>query len=57
MIEERSSFAGKSCNCLRQQRRSAFSGGPLARDADGGFILPFTARGRLLLEVNGFFES
>ena len=58
MIEERSSFAGETLRLPATAKEvRVFGGEPLARDADGGFILPVTARGRLLLEVTGFFES
>lgn len=57
MIEERSSFAGETLRLPATAKEvRVFGGEPLARDADGGFILPVNARGRLLLEAPGFFE-
>jgi hypothetical protein len=57
MIEERSSFAGETLRLPANANEiRVFGGEPLPRDADGGFILPVTARGRLLLEVPGFFN-
>lgn len=56
MIEERSSFAGETLQLPEAaQEVRVFGGEPLTRDANGGFILPVTARGRLLLEVPAFF--
>ncbi|MEO8614736.1 MAG: alpha-L-fucosidase [Luteolibacter sp.] len=57
MIEERSSFAGEvlhlpsAVGALR-----VFGGEELICDAQGGYILPVNARGRLLLEVPEFFK-
>ena len=58
MIEERSSFAGETLRCPKGvgevidfETRT-----PLARNADGSFVLPLK-KGRLLLEVPGFFAK
>ena len=55
MIEERSSFAGERL-CLPARATSArlFHGPVLQRADDGTFLLP-AAKGRLLVEVPGFF--
>jgi hypothetical protein len=60
MIEERSSFAGEVIHLPPAARevRVFGTGEKLARSADGsGFDLPARARGRLLLEVPGFFTA
>ena len=55
LIEERSSFAGESLRLPPQGVTARLFDGPvLARAADGAFLLP-TAKGRLLIEVPGFF--
>jgi hypothetical protein len=56
MIEERGSFAGELLHLpdAAKSVRVFGSGGFLQRSANGAFILP-TAKGRLLLEVKGFF--
>ena len=58
MIEERSSLAGE---VLRLPEAATgvrvFGGAALERAAPGGFALPADARGRLLLEVPGFFSG
>ena len=57
MIEERSSFAGEVLRLPPAARevRVFGTGELLQRNADGAFDLPVRARGRLLLEVPGFF--
>jgi hypothetical protein len=57
IIEERSSFAGEVLR-LPAKAKSArvFGGAALPRDAAGGFVLP-TAKGRLLIEVPGYFKA
>lgn len=58
MIEERSSFAGEVLHLPAAATTArVFSGEALSINADGGFDLPVTARGRLLIEVPGFFKS
>ncbi len=59
MIEERSSFAGEVLRLPSAAREVHVfgTGEVLSPQADGSFILPFNARGRLLLEVPGFFEA
>lgn len=60
MIEERSSFAGEVLRlpAAAKEVRIFGTGEKLARSADGsGFDLPVKARGRLLLEVPGFFAK
>jgi hypothetical protein len=59
MIEERGSFAGESLHLPPAARcvRVHGTGEELARSGDGSFELPTRARGRLLLEVPGFFAS
>ncbi len=60
MIEERSSYAGEVLRlpAAAQEVRVFGTGEKLARAADGtGFDLPMRARGRLLLEVPGFFRT
>jgi len=58
MIEERSSFAGEILQLpAAASEAHVFGGDALTRDADGGFILPVAARGRLLVEVPGFFKA
>lgn len=57
MIEERSSFAGEVLRLPAGAREvRVFGGHVLARLPEGGFALPPEARGRLLLEVCGFFS-
>jgi hypothetical protein len=57
MIEERSSFAGEVLRLPPSAvRANVFRGKDLGRTADGGFLLPDNARGRLLLEVPSFFD-
>ena len=57
VIEERSSFAGE-CLYLPEGAKQVrvFNGPTLERDADGAFILPMV-KGRLLLEVPGYFQA
>jgi len=57
MIEERMSFAGKTLYLPESARQVRVFGAaePLPRTPDGGFALP-TTKGRLLLEVPGFFN-
>jgi hypothetical protein len=58
MIEERSSFAGEVLRLPEAAKEARIFGGiVLPRSSDGGFLLPADARGRLLLEVPGFFRS
>ncbi len=59
MIEERSSFAGEVLRLPKAAREVRVFGTDtnLAPAIDGGFELPAKARGRLLLEVPGFFGS
>ena len=55
LIEEPSSFAGERLHLPEQaQTVRIFSGKVLERDADGAFVLP-AVKGRLLLEVPGYF--
>ena len=55
LIEERSSFAGESLRLpARATSARLFDGPALERAADGTFLLP-VAKGRLLIEVPGFF--
>jgi hypothetical protein len=56
MIEERSSFAGEILRLPASARevRDYISGEILPKTSEGDFILP-PARGRLLLEIPGFF--
>jgi hypothetical protein len=57
MIEERGSFAGEVLRlpAAAKQVRVFGTGELLTRDANGSFMLPM-AKGRLLLEVPGFFK-
>jgi hypothetical protein len=57
VIEERMSFAGETLR-LPQKAQSArlYHGADLSRNADGSFALP-VAKGRLLIEVPGYFAS
>ena len=59
MIEERSSFAGENLRLPANaaEVRVFGTGETLVRAADGTFVLPTAARGRLLLEVPGFFRA
>lgn len=59
MIEERSSFAGELLALPEQARevRVFGSGETLSKNAEGKWKLPPEARGRLLLEVPGFFAA
>ncbi len=58
MIEERSSFAGEVLRLPDAAKEvRVFGGDVLPRTTEGGFALPADARGRLLLEVAGFFEQ
>ncbi len=58
MIEERSSFAGEVLRLPPAARevRVFGTGELILRNGDGAFDLPVRARGRLLLEVPGFFS-
>jgi hypothetical protein len=58
IVEERMSFAGETLYLPKPARevRIFNTSERLPRDGDGGFILP-VAKGRLLLEVPGFFTS
>ncbi len=58
MIDERSSFAGETLRLptAAELVRVFGTGEILPRTTDGAFILPM-AKGRLLLEVPGFFDS
>jgi hypothetical protein len=58
MIEERSSFAGELLRLpIAAEKARLFPGGEeLPRDPSGAFVLPI-AKGRLLLEVPGFFGA
>ena len=58
MIEERSSFAGELLRLpWKVKAARLFEGAELTRDdASGAFILP-SSKGRLLLEVPGYFKS
>jgi len=57
MIEERSSFAGETLRlpAAASQVHVFAAGESLLREADGGWLLPASARGRLLLEIPSFF--
>jgi hypothetical protein len=56
MIEERSGFAGEILRLARPAREvRVFRGAALAA-VPGGWLLPSDARGRLLLEVPGYFR-
>lgn len=58
MVEERSSFAGERLRLppSAKEVRVFGTGEKLVQDTDGAFLLPF-AKGRLLLEVPGFFQG
>jgi hypothetical protein len=57
VIEERMSFAGESLNLPAKAKtvRLFETGEELPKNSDGSFTLPI-AKGRLLLEVAGYFE-
>jgi len=59
MIEERSSFAGELLRlpAAAHEVRVFGTGESLPRAADGAFTLPVSVRGRLLLEVEGFWNA
>jgi len=59
MIEERSTFAGESLRLPAAAKEVHVFGTneKLLRNPDGSFALPLTARGRLLLEVPGFWQQ
>ena len=55
LIEEPSSFAGERLHLPEQAKTvRVYNGSVLEHDADGAFVLPVT-KGRLLLEVPGYF--
>ena len=55
VIEERGTFAGESLDLPKEATSvRIFGGEELPRSTDGRFALPST-KGRLLLEVSGFF--
>ena len=57
VIEEPSSFAGEQLRLPERAKEVRLFGGPaLERTADGRFLLP-AAKGRLLIEVPGFFSA
>ena len=57
LIEERSSFAGERLRLPAQAREARLFGGPaLTRAEDGAFVLPME-KGRLLIEVPGFYTA
>ena len=57
LIEERSSFAGERLRLPAQAREARLFDGPaLARAEDGTFLLPME-KGRLLIEVPGFYTA
>ena len=57
LIEERSSFAGERLRLPVQAREARLFGGPaLTRAEDGTFLLPME-KGRLLIEVPGFYTA
>ena len=54
-IEERSGFAGENLKLpTRAEKARVFNGPALERGTDGSFLLP-VAKGRLLVEVPGYF--
>lgn len=58
MIEERSGFAGEILRLARPCREvRVFGGAALEAAPGGGWLLPISARGRLLLEVPGYFRQ
>jgi hypothetical protein len=57
MIEERSSFGGELLRLPKKVKVARlFQGEELPRDESGAFLLPL-AKGRLLIEVPGYFQT
>ncbi len=57
VIEEASSFAGEELRLpARAKEARLFNGPSLERTADGKFLLPMV-KGRLLIEVPGYFAA